>query len=223
MHAPHDVGSYVSAVMPDCAPDRITTVTGLEAGEDHAVYRVSYLDPVGVPRDVVTRIATSKYARDCATGEREAAALRKVGGYGAPRLYDFRCESRWFDGPAMCLQFVEGRKRAPLLTDDFERLGALVGWLHTLITDDLDGWQLPAPATAAAYLDVRLTKIDEKLLSVRDPLPAVVQHRLRHVTSQLRKRLDLRSRADVFHTNDALALLHGDVAGGNIFWTRSPY
>lgn len=222
MHAPSDVRGYVTAVMADCAPDRITAVTGLEAGENHAVYRVTYLDPAGVARDVVVRIATSEYARDRATAECEAAVLRKVSGFGAPRLYDFRCEHAWFDGPVMCMQFIDGYQRAPIATDEYEDLGALVGWLHALPTDDLDAWELPATATAATYLNARLTKIDAKLPSVRDPLPALVQSRLRHATAQLHESLDLISSADVFQTNDALVLLHGDVAGGNIFWTPEP-
>jgi aminoglycoside phosphotransferase (APT) family kinase protein len=222
MQAGRAVRGYVGAVMHDCPPDRITAVTELAAGENHAVFRVSYVGPPGDARDVVVRIATSEYASDCPTAEREATALRKAGGFGAPQLYDFRCESAWFDRPVMCMQFVDGDQRAPIAADDFERLGALVGWLHALPTDDLEGWKLPATTTAAAYLDARLTKIDEKLSSVRDPLPALVQKRLLHVTSRLRDSLDLVRSADVFQVNDPLVLLHGDVAGGNIFWTPEP-
>jgi hypothetical protein len=98
MQAACDVRAYVAAVMPDCAPELITAVSGLDAGENHDVYRLSYLGPAGDKRDVVTRIATSEYARECATAEREAAVLRKVDGFGAPKLYDFRCESEWFSG-----------------------------------------------------------------------------------------------------------------------------
>jgi aminoglycoside phosphotransferase (APT) family kinase protein len=218
MHAASDVSGYVSAVMPDCALDRITAVRGLDAGENHAVYRLSYLNPAGVARDVVTRIATSEYGRDCATAEREAAVLKKVDGFGAPRLYDSRCESSWFDGPATCMQFVDGHQRPPIATVEFERLGAYLGWLHALPTEDLEGWELPATTTTAAYLDARLTKINAKLSSVRDPLPASVQSRLRHAAAQLR----LMASAEAFRINDALVLLHGDVAGGNVFWTPEP-
>src|SRR4051812_3046263 len=222
MYADRAVRAYVSAVVPDCAPDRITAVSGLDPGENHAVYRLSYLDPAGDARDVVARIASSEYARDCATAEREAAVLRKVDGFGAPELYDFRCESAWFDRPAMCMQFVAGRQSAPMATDDFERLGALVGWLHALPIDDLERWELPATPTAGAYLDARLTNIDDKLPSVRDPLPALVQSRLRRAASELHDSLNLVGRTDAFHVDDALVLLHGDIAGGNIFWTPEP-
>src|SRR6266550_4465253 len=105
------IRSYVSDVVDDCSPDRITDISRFEAGERHAVYKVSYLDPDGATKDLVVRVSIGDDANERAQAEREARVLEKVGGVAAPRLYDFRLESPWFDAPVMCTQFVPGRQR----------------------------------------------------------------------------------------------------------------
>lgn len=223
MIADHDterhVRDYVYAVFPDCSADRITHLRRLDAGENHDVYRVSLRAPE--PTDVVVRIATSERARDCATAEREAAVLKKVRGVAAPILYDFRCESRWFDVPTMCTQFIDGEQRPPADAEEVEHLGYIVGALHALPTDDLDGW-VPPNLTLERYLDTRVAKIDEKLTLIRDPLPAAVQLRLRRARSLLDEALESARSADAFRNGDRLVLLHGDVAGGNLLWSPAP-
>ncbi len=213
------VRGYVCAVVPGCSTDRITHVRRLDPGENHDVYRVSFLAPEAT--DVVVRIATSERARDCALAEREAAVLRKMRGVSAPILHDFRCESRWFDGPTMCSQFIDGEQRPPVDANEVEQLGLVVGGLHALPTDDLNGW-LTTGFTLEGYLDTRVVKIDERLPLVRDPLPASVQLRLRRARSRLDEALESARSADAFRNGERLVLLHGDVAGGNLLWSPAP-
>jgi hypothetical protein len=153
------VREYVSAVFSHPAADCVGQVQRLDAGENHDVYRVSMLAPEAV--DVVVRIATSERARDCEIAGREARVLEKLRGVAAPVLYDFRCQSPWFDVPTTCMQFVEGAQRPPRDAEDAERLGSVVGAVHALTVDDLDSWVSP-DLTLAGYLDARIVKIDER-------------------------------------------------------------
>src|SRR3954452_2957776 len=105
------VRSYVCDVIDDCVADRITSVRPFESGERHAVFKVSYLDPPGVRNDVVVRISLTDNDVERAESERESAVLTKVQGVAAPVLYDYSGESPWFQGPAMCMQFVSGEQR----------------------------------------------------------------------------------------------------------------
>src|SRR4051794_17624896 len=122
------VRGYAGDVVGDCSYDRITAVARFEAGDRHAVYRVSYRDAVRDTNDLVVRVSTSDDHDERVQAEREAAVLKVLHGIGAPLLYDFRTESIWFETPVMCLQFVEGDQRdllsAPV--EDVERLGAVV-------------------------------------------------------------------------------------------------
>jgi len=190
-------------------------------GENHAVYKASYVDAHHQVRAVVVRIATSDRALDCAEAGREATALRKVQGFVAPLLHDFRCDSEWFGAPVMCMTFVGGVQRAPRDAQDFERLGRSVAWVHGLPTRDLAEW-LPDEPTLLGYLGTRLAKIDERLPWIRDPLPAAVQDRLRRALAAMTDVVDEARRAESFQAEESLVLLHGDVAGGNIVWTPDP-
>ena len=213
------VREYVCAVFPDLSADCIAQVYRLDAGENHDVYRVSMLAPETA--DVVVRIATSERARDCGLAQREAQVLEKVRGLAAPGLHDFRCASAWFDAPTTCMQFVDGAQRPPRDAEDVERLGVVVGAVHALTVDDLDGWVSPN-LTLAGYLDARIARIDERLLWVRDPLPIDVQRRLRRARSMLDEaRMGARN-CDAFQRGERLVLLHGDVAGGNLLWSPTP-
>ena len=213
------VRGYVSAVVPGCSPDRITHVRRLPPGENHDVYAVSFLG--ADPNRVVVRIATSEWARDCATAEREAAVLTLVHGVSAPLLYDFRCASDWFDVPTMCMQFVEGDQRRPRDADEVMHLGSAVGGLHALSTDPLTGWP-DTKITLEAYLDARVMKIGEQLRFVRDPLPAPAHRRLRRLGTSVEELLGRPEVRAAFESRDRLVLLHGDVAGRNIVWTPAP-
>lgn len=214
------VQAYVRGVMPAGTVHRVTAFAELDAGENHAVYALSYVDVHGVPDTVIVRVATSARACDFATAEREATVLRKVRGVAAPVLHDFQSDSRWFDAPVMCMQFVDGEQRPPRTAEDAHRLGYVLGSLHALPTDDLRG--LPSAVDLMGYLESRWVKIEEKLDYVRDPLPAPVQRRMRHAVLLGHEYVDRARRAGVFSTGDRLVLLHGDVAGGNILWDPHP-
>jgi aminoglycoside phosphotransferase (APT) family kinase protein len=214
------VRAYASAVVPGCSPERITEVRRLPPGENHDAYAVSLV--VDDPMEVVVRIATSERARDCPTAEREAHVLKLVRGVSAPVLYDFRCASDWFDVPTMCMQLVAGNQRPPRSDAEAMRLGEVVGGLHALGIEDFAGWP-DATIALQPYLNARIAKIDGRLPLVRDPLPTDAQLRLRQARSLLDKSLGTPQVREAFQSRDALVLLHGDVAGGNIVWTPAPF
>jgi hypothetical protein len=165
------VRGYASDVV-GCSSERITAVTRFEHGNRHAVHRVSYRDAAGVTRDVVVRVAYAGDAAGCAQAQREAAVLKKVGGVAAPLLYDLRCKSRWFDAPAMCMQFLPGRQRElnsgslPAI----KRLASTVAWIHDLPARDLVE-PLAAADNLLSYAQNRRDSILSTLEWARDPLP----------------------------------------------------
>jgi aminoglycoside phosphotransferase (APT) family kinase protein len=215
------VRAYVAEVVPGCSVDRVTDIARFDAGENHDVYELSYLAADGRTCQVVVRVASSARARDCQAAEREAVVLRKVQGLAAPLLFDFRCESNWFDAPSMCMEYVAGVQRGPTSPDDCERLGSVVGQVHELSTDDLpDASQ--APYTLAEYLDSRLAKITERTAAIRAPIPTAVQHRLEGALSLVAQQRLAALSFGCFQTEESLVLLHGDAAGGNIIWTPRP-
>src|SRR5256885_4564603 len=134
-----NVGGYVSAAVDDCSVDRITAVSRFDNGERHAVYRVSYLDGRGDRNDVVVRVSLGNDANECALAEREARVLETVQSIAAPRLYDFRRQSSWFEAPAMCVQFISGEQRdlSEAAPGDLGRLGSVLAWVHRLPVEDL--------------------------------------------------------------------------------------
>lgn len=213
------VRDYVRAVFDLRTAERSIHVRRLDAGENHDVYKVSL--PAPEATDVIVRVATSQRARDCATARREAEVLGKVRGVAAPRLYDFRCASPWFDGPTMCMEFIGGEQRPPAGAVELQQLGRTVGAVHALSTDDLAGW-VPEDHTLAAYLQSRVASIDGRLPFVRDPLPLPVQRRVRRARSLLDEALSRAREAEAFQHEDRLVLLHGDVAGGNLLWSPAP-
>jgi thiamine kinase-like enzyme len=213
----HHIRSYAVEVVDDCWPDHITSVDRFEAGDRHAVSKVSYVDPRGDTQAAVVRICFGNDDDERAQAEREAAVLERVQGHAAPRLYDARLDTPWFDGPVMCTQFLPGDQRdlATAAPGDIERLGSLVATIHALPTEQLVPW-FPGTTTTAAYRLGRLDQVARKLAAVRDPLPAKVQRRLRDAVSRVTER---RLATD---DDDRLVLLHGDVATGNLVWTPEP-
>jgi aminoglycoside phosphotransferase (APT) family kinase protein len=205
------------------ASERITTVTRFPDGNRHAVHRVSYLDAADVTQDVVVRVSLGGDEADRAQAEREAAVLEKVGGVAAPMLYDFRCTSRWFDTPAMCMEFLPGRHRElnSASLREIERLASIVAWVHELPTGDLAG-PLSATGNVASYAEERLQSITFTLAWARDPLPAELRAQLTDTTDLLAKRLHASQHAESFRTAETLVLLHGDIAPGNVLWGREP-
>src|SRR5918997_6416929 len=142
-----------------------------------------------------------------------------AGGVGAPRLYDYRDEGRWFTTPAMCLQFIAGEQRALVAAPrtDLASLGAVVASVHNLPVDDLADW-FPGPRTTAAYVDAWLELIESYRPRLRDPLPRSVHARLDRARSLVTPILERALHPKGVGTEDQLILLHGDVGPGNILW-----
>lgn len=216
------VCAYTSAVV-GCSPDDITAVSRFEDGNRHAVYRVSYLDGMGALSDVVVRVSYSGGEAERAHAEREASVLEVTGGVAAPVLHDFRCSSPWFDTPVMCMAHVPGRQidltAAPSV--EIERLGSLVAWVHGCPTDGVVG-QPAAPASMASYAEGRLESILSTLSWVRDPVPHPLQAGLRTAADEVERQWEAVRETDAFRTGEMPALLHGDVAPGNILRGRDP-
>jgi aminoglycoside phosphotransferase (APT) family kinase protein len=196
-------------------PEAVTSVARFEDGDRHGVYRVSYRDGSEADRDVVVRVLLGADVSDLAQAEREAVVLESVGGVAAPKLYDFRRTSEWFDTPAMCMQFIPGRRLDARDVDpaQIEHLGSLLAWVHDRPVDAL-GDSADAAATVASYADARLRKILSALEWARAPLPRTLRDRLRHAADALA--------ASGFDSDEGLALLHGDLGPGNVLWNPGP-
>jgi aminoglycoside phosphotransferase (APT) family kinase protein len=207
--------AYVAEVV-GCPPERITAARRFPDGNRHAVHRVSYLAEGGGVRDVVVRISLERGPAACADAEREAGVLAAVGGLTAPRLYDFRTATRWFDAPVMCMEFIPGVSSdlGAATPEAMARLGTVVAVLHD---------QPVAPVgDIASYAQDRLASIGSELTWVRAPLPSAIRARLEAaaetvITSGARPGDDER-----FTTGEPLALLHGDIGPGNVLWSPDP-
>jgi aminoglycoside phosphotransferase (APT) family kinase protein len=215
------VNAYVSAVVEGCTAEQIAATTAFDRGENHAVYRVSYLDPLDVQRDVVVRISTAVGEVDRTHAEREAAVLSHLRGAVSPRLLHFDAASAAFGGRAvMCLAYIDGRFE-PLETAPPNRmieLGSIVRRTHRTPIDMLAPI-LGGVANAAAYVDDRLAGMLARMSLVRDPLPAEMQTMFGDAARWAKGAAErLRFAADP----DALVLLHGDISAGNVMWTPRP-
>lgn len=204
-----------------CPTDDTVSVSRFEEGNRHAVYRVAYRDAAGADASVVVRVGLAADPVACAQAEWEAGVLDKVGGVAGPRLYDFRRQSRWFDTPVMCLQFVPGHQRdmGSLAPADIEKLGAVVGRLHGRFTAPAD---TDEPIDVAAYAETRLGSILAGLVWARAPLPAPFQSRLRGAADTVEAMFEAWRVADGFDTGATLVLLHGDIGPGNVLWGPEP-
>jgi aminoglycoside phosphotransferase (APT) family kinase protein len=214
------VRAYACAVA-GCPPDCAVSVARFEGGNRHQVYRVSHGDPAGASRDTVVRVATGSDPEEQAQAALEAAVLERLDGVGAPRLYDFRTESAWFETPAMCMEFIDGQSRVLLSAApaDVERLGAVVASVHNLPPHDLHAW-LPGPATIADYVDTSLELHASYLPKLREPMPAGVRARVDRAFTWVAATAGAARRAE--GAGDRLVLLHGDVGPGNILWAPEP-
>jgi aminoglycoside phosphotransferase (APT) family kinase protein len=207
-----------------CPPDRIMAASRFRDGNRHAVYKVSYLSPAGTTEDLVVRVSLSGAPADCAQAEREARVLKKAGGTAAPILYDFRCNSPWFETPTLCMEFVPGQQKEPrsATPGEIELLGSVVAWVHELPVDDLvDGSS--EPGDLVSYSEGRLQSIMSTLVWAREPLPAVIQSRLRSAADSVQRSWGKARGDKSFNTGAALVLLHGDPGPGNVLWNPGPY
>ena len=215
---PERLRSYAADVL-GISLDRITSVDRFEHGNRHDVFKASYLDAAGAAQAVVVRVSLSGDELERVAAEREASVLEHVGGVAAPVLHDFRSTSPLFDVPAMCMQFVDGQPTPPgaVTLTQIERLGAVTAWVHSRPADD------PASqASIASCASARLQSILATGTWARDPLPADAQDRVRRAADAVETSFEVWRRSESFRTDEALALLHGDIAEGNVLWTPDP-
>jgi aminoglycoside phosphotransferase (APT) family kinase protein len=215
------VRSYVADVM-DVAPDRVTSVRRFPEGNRHAVYAVAYSGAGGNDDAVVVRVSSDRSPTEVAAAEHEARVLEVVGGVAAPLLHDFRPASSWFATPTMCMQHVDGRSTPPRSAThaQLERLGSVAAWVHGRPLDHLvaatDAQDVPS------YASARLQSILATGVWARDPLPTDAQDRVRSAADAVEAGFEVRRGSASFCTGEALALLHGDIAAGNVLWTPDP-
>jgi len=217
------VRGFACDAVDGCLADRISAVSTFEAGDRHDVFQLSFLDVDGDRRDVVVRVSTRRGAEACFEATREARVIERAAGVAAPVLYDVRCESRWFDRPAMCMQFVSGEQRdlAAASPATLEQLGSLMAQVHMLPTADLFDEE-PTTYTVAAYLHERHRATVDRLDPLRDLLPAEVRQRVDEGARSLDERVRSSSASDSFQTAEQLVVLHGDPAAANVIWTPEP-
>jgi hypothetical protein len=217
------VRTYVCEAMSDCSFDSITAVERLRSGENHVVYRVSYLAPTGDINDVVVRAGSGDDAeRDRA--HREATVLSMVGGIVGPEMYDFRSDWPGFRGPVICMQFIGGHQRElnAVSQQDMQRLGALVQRLHALSVDDLDEWT-GSDRGLPTYAEERWrSHLVSRLPSIRDPLPGALQRRLRAAVGLVSDAMEQLTGLADGGGDESLVLLHADLSGANVVWAAHP-
>ena len=214
------VSDYVSTVMDDHSVARTVAITRFAHGENHAVFRVSYVDQVGLDHEVVVRVSNSGSAADRAQAEREAAVLTRLAGSGSPRILDFRVVNPVTGTAVMCLEYVAGRAE-PLDTASRGRmaeLGAILRRVHTTPIDELASVLGSAPSPAA-YIEDRLQSMLTRISLVRDPMAGSTQSAFHEAARLARRAALLLQDAD---EPGQPVLLHGDVSSGNILWTPHP-
>ena len=206
-----------------CSPDRISAVSAFEAGDRHDVFKVSFVDVAGDPRDAVVRVSTRRGTAACVEATREASVIERAAGVAAPMLYDVRCESRWFDRPAMCMQYVSGEQRdlAAASPETLEQLGSLVAQVHRLSTADLLDEE-HTTSTVPAYLHERHRATVDRVDPLRDLIPTEVRDRVDEAATSVDERVRSSSTSASFQTGEQLVLLHGDPGAANVIWTPEP-
>ena len=217
------IRGYAASVV-GCGLDRITAVSRFEDGNRHEVYRVSYVDAGGAAADLVVRVSFGDEPAERAHAENEARVLAKVGGLAAPSLYDFSPTSPWFATPTMSMSFVPGRQSAvsEASSSEIERLGSVVARVHAQPVDDLVEQLSGTARDIASYAAGRMRWILGGLPWVREPLAAPIQARLVGAAAVLEQGWDVWRDSESFRSGEPLALLHGDIALGNIIWGPDP-
>lgn len=216
------VRAYVGEVV-GCSEDAVRTATRFEDGNRHDVYKASYVAHDGAVADLVVRVSLTDDPQERLQVEREAAVLRTLDGVGAPRLIDARLESPWFATPVLSIQFVPGHQFEPASGSPahLERLGAVVAAVHnidaTVLTDALG-----SDGTIRAYAESRLGHILRGLPWARDPLPTTLRDGVRRAADVIEQSWNDCQNRTSFDTDEPLALLHGDIALGNVLWNQDP-
>ena len=214
------VNDYATAVIDGCTADRIAATTRFDHGENHAVYRVSYLDEREAERDVVVRISNADRDADRRQAQREAAVLDHLRGAASPRLLHFAADTAFGGRAVMCLEYIDGRFE-PLPTaapGKLAELGSIVRRAHGVPIDTLAPILNGTPEQAT-YVQDRLGSMLARMSLVRDPLPRSVQNMFTDATKWATQTAE---HLQAFDDRHAPVLLHGDVSAGNILWTPHP-
>jgi len=192
-------------------------------GENNATYKVTYRDGQGEENHVVVRVGSRGTAARL-RGEREARVLRRVGGVAGPKLYDFRAEAAGLDGPVMCLEFLEGHQAdlSEVGLGELESLGRLVQWLHAQPAEDFADWTASGMGLAAYVQERWQDHVAARLGAIRDPLPALLQRRLKAAVAVSAGAVENLKRLSSVATDDRLVLLHADISGANLLWVPGP-
>ena len=216
------IRGYAAAVV-GCSPDRIAAVSRFEDGNRHEVYKVSYVDAGGADADLVVRVSFGDDPAERAQAEREARVLEKVGGVAGPHLYDCSVTSRWFETPALSMAFVPGRQLVlgDATSAEIEKLGSVVAWVHAQPVDDL-AEVLSETSDVASYAAGRMRSILAGLPWVREPLAAPIRERLAHAARGVEQSWEDWRDGGSFDTGEKVALIHGDIAFGNVLWGPEP-
>lgn len=212
------IREYVAHVV-DCPADRVHAVTRFADGNRHDVYKASYLDRTGVEDHVVVRVSLANDDREREQVKREAAVLETLCGAGAPRLLDVSLAGPWFATPVLGMQFVPGRsvELSSATATHIERLALVVASVHNSPTQAIAG-SIEDSGTVLSYARDRLRHILNGLQWTRDPLPPLLRERVRRAAESVEREWERRRDTVAFRTDDALALLHGDIAFGNVLW-----
>jgi aminoglycoside phosphotransferase (APT) family kinase protein len=195
-------------------------VERLVRGENNAIYKVTYRDRQGGANHVVVRVGSRGMGARL-RAEREATVLGRVGGVAGPKLYDFRPEVSGLEGPVMCLEFIEGHHAdlSEVGLDGLERLGRLVQWLHAQPAEDFGG---PTQSLSAYVQERWQDHLAARLGAIRDPLPALLQKRLRTAVVVSAGAAEELKRLSAAASDNRLVLLHGDISGANLLWVPEP-
>lgn len=214
------VSEYVSTVMDDCTVDRIAAIARFEHGENHTVFRVSYLDALDIQRDVVVRILNSSSDADRAQAEREAVVLTQLAGAVSPRIFDFSRSNSVANSAIMCLEYLPGHSESleAASPSQMAELGATLRRTHAMPIDELAPLLDGAP-DLHTYVDDRLQSMLARMSFVRDPLAESTQATFNDAAVRAEQTAARLQAAD---DPGSPVLLHGDVSSRNILWTPKP-
>ena len=216
------VREYVSNIV-GLGGEHVESVRRFDDGNRHHVYKVSYLDLAGTARDLVVRVSLGDDREERERAQREALVLKKLAGAGAPRLLDVQLSSPWFSTPVVTTEFVPGRslELGAMPIAAIESLGSVVASVHAHPVDEL-GPFFDSSGTILSYAETRLEHILRGLLWARDPLPVPLGEGLRHSAARIQSSWNDWRDAESFRTDEQLALLHGDIAFGNVLCGPDP-
>lgn len=216
------VRAYVAEIV-GCSEESVGAMTRFDDGNRHDVYKASCTARSGDVVDLVVRVSLADDRQERLQVERESAVLRALDGTGAPRLVEFRLTSPWFATPVLTMQFVPGHtfNVSSGSLAQLERLGSVVAGVHALDATGLTEI-LGTDGTIRAYAESRLRHILRGLPWARDPLPETLRDRVGRAAELIEQSWNRRQHSKSFDTDEPLALLHGDIAIGNVLWSEDP-